>query len=111
MRRAGCEWDVPAAGGAAAGPRRAPRVPLRSAPAPPPTRAPPAPRSYGVRPPTHEGAPGQIWVVDAFRHVLEAPLDSSEVRVAGGGRRGGNRCNATGKMQHEAPCSGKQRRG
>lgn len=29
--------------------------------------------SYGVRPPTADGAPGQVWVADALQHALEAP--------------------------------------
>jgi hypothetical protein len=33
--------------------------------------------SYGVRPPTPDGAPGQIWVVDVFQHALEAPASRS----------------------------------
>lgn len=37
--------------------------------------------SYGVRPPGSDGAPGQIWVVDVFQHVLETPADGgSQVR-------------------------------
>ena len=38
------------------------------------------PCSYGVRPPTSDGAPGAIWVVDVFQHLLEAPVD-----LGGGG--------------------------